>query len=84
MLIERKDFDIVLGMDWPSANDAKILYAKKMVKVNPLGRESFVVYGDKCRGNSGIISMLKAIECFAKGCTSYMAFVIDAKKEKKE
>ncbi|KAL7594215.1 hypothetical protein Lser_V15G28366 [Lactuca serriola] len=82
--IELNGFDIVLGMDWLSANDAEILCKKKIVKVNPPGKESFMVYGDKCRVNSRIISLMKARKCLAKGCTSYLAFVIDAKKEKKE
>ena len=82
--IELNGFDIVLGMDWLSANDAEILCRKKIVKVNPPGKESFMVYGDKCRVNSGIISLMKARKCLAKGCTSYLAFVIDAKMEKKE
>ena len=71
-------------MDWLSANDAEILYRKKIVKVNPPGKESFMVCGDKRRVNSGIISLMKARKCLAKGCTSYLAFVIDAKMEKEE
>ncbi|TKW69965.1 MAG: hypothetical protein DI543_29540, partial [Bradyrhizobium icense] len=81
--IELNGFDIVLGMDWLSANDAEILCKKKLVKVNPPGKDSFMVYGDKRRVNSGIISLMKARKCLTKGCTSYLAFVIDAKKEKK-
>lgn len=81
--IELNGFDIVLGMDWLSTNDAEILCKKKIVKVNPPGKDSFMVYGDKRRVNSGIISLMKARKCLTKGCTSYLAFVIDAKKEKK-
>ena len=80
-LIELTGFDIVLDMDWLSTNDTNILCRKKMVRVNPPGRESFVVYGDKHYVNSGIISMIKAKKCSPKGCTSYLAFVIDANKE---
>lgn len=82
--IELNCFDIVLGMDWLSANDDEIQCRKKIVRVNPPGKESFMVYGDKRRVNSGIISLMKARKCLSKGCASYLAFVIDAKKEKKE
>ena len=43
-----------------------------------------MMYGEKCIVNSEIISLMKARKCLSKGCTSYLAFVIDAKKEKKE
>lgn len=82
--IELNSFDIVLGMDWLGANHAEILCKKKIVMVNPPGKESFVVYGDKRIVNSGIVSPMKAKKCLSKGCTSYLAFVIDSKKEKKE
>ena len=81
--IELNGFDIILGMDWLSTNDAEILSRKKILKVNPPGKNSFMVYGDKRRVNLGIISLMKARKCLTKGCTSYLAFVIDAKKEKK-
>ena len=45
--IELNGFDIVLGMDWLSANDAEILCKKKIVRVNSPGKDSFMVYRDK-------------------------------------
>ena len=62
--IELNSFDIVLGIDWLSVNNAESLYRKKMVRVNPLGKESFMVYGDKHRVNFGIISLMKAWKMF--------------------
>ena len=82
--IELNGFDVVLGMDWLNANDAKILCKKKMVRVKPPGREKFLIYGDKRRGSSGIITMIKARRCIAEGCTSFLAYVIDMKKERKK
>ena len=61
---ELNGFDMVLGMDWISANNAEILCKKKMVRVNPPGKESFTVYGKKRRVNSGNISLMKARKCF--------------------
>ena len=44
---ELNGFNILLGINWLSMNDAEILCRKKMVRVNPLGREPFTVYGEK-------------------------------------
>ncbi|XP_023737290.1 uncharacterized protein LOC111885250 [Lactuca sativa] len=41
--IKLNSFDIVLGMDWLSTNDVEILCKKKMMRVNPPRRESFMV-----------------------------------------
>ena len=82
--IELNGFDIVLGMDWHSANDTDVLCRKKIKRGNPPGIESFKVYKEKHRVNYGIISMMKAKRCLTKGCTSYLTFFIDAKKEMKE
>ncbi|KAL7606732.1 uncharacterized protein LOC111889055 [Lactuca sativa] len=57
LTIELNGFVIILGMDWLSAIDAEILCKKKIVRVNPLGKESFMVYEDKCKVNSEIISL---------------------------
>ncbi|XP_023763492.1 uncharacterized protein LOC111911959 [Lactuca sativa] len=64
-------FDIILGIYWLSVNDDEILCRKKMVRVNPAEKESFMVYGDKCRVNSGIISMMKAKKRSSKGEEAY-------------
>ena len=55
-----------------------------MVRVDSPRKESFMVYGDKRRVNSRIISLMKAIKYLSKGCTSYLPFVIDENNEKKE
>ena len=82
--IELNGLDIILGMDWVSANDAEILCMMKMVRVNPPRKESFMVYRDKCTVNSGIISLMKARRCFSKRCTSYVAFVTTQRSRRKK
>ncbi|KAJ9566000.1 hypothetical protein OSB04_001966 [Centaurea solstitialis] len=77
-------FDVVLGIDWLRAHDANIGCGKKMVTI-PTPRGGLItVYGDKKKGTYTTISMVKARKCLAKGCTSYLAYVIDTKLEKKE
>ena len=41
-----------------------------------------MIYGDRRERRSCLISMLKARRCLGKGCPGYLAYVIDAKKEK--
>ncbi|KAJ9555800.1 hypothetical protein OSB04_010414 [Centaurea solstitialis] len=77
-------FDVVLGIDWLRAHDANIGCGKKMVTLPAPSGELITVYGDKKKGTYTTISMVKARKCLAKGCTSYLAYVIDTKLEKKE
>ena len=77
--IDLKKFGILLGIDWLSVNNADIKCRKKIVVIKQIGREPLMVYGDKHRVNSRIISLMKAKKCWSKGCTSYLAFVIDEK-----
>ncbi|KAJ9538127.1 hypothetical protein OSB04_030860 [Centaurea solstitialis] len=42
------------------------------------------IYGERRPGNVKIISMLKTLHCVTKGCTSFMAYVLDATKEVKK
>ena len=41
-----------------------------------------MIYGDRRERKSCLISMRKARRCLGKGCPGYLAYVIDAKKEK--
>ncbi|KAJ9538872.1 hypothetical protein OSB04_031605 [Centaurea solstitialis] len=68
-------FDVVLGIDWLRAHDANIGCGKKMVTLPAHSGKLITVYGDKKKGTYTTISM---------GCTSYLAYVIDTKLEKKE
>ncbi|KAI3706750.1 hypothetical protein L6452_24692 [Arctium lappa] len=76
-------FDVVIGMDWLVRHKADIFCFKKMIQV-PLAENGVVtIYGEKGKGNNPIISCLKARKFLAKGYPSYLAYVVDAKKEKK-
>ncbi|KAJ9555770.1 hypothetical protein OSB04_010384 [Centaurea solstitialis] len=77
-------FDVVLGIDWLRAHDANIGCGKKMVTLPTPSGKLITVYGDKKKGAYTTISMVKARKCLAKGCTSFLAYVIDTKLEKKE
>ncbi|KAI3715505.1 hypothetical protein L6452_22489 [Arctium lappa] len=75
-------FDVVVDMDWLSNNHAEIVCSKKLIRLpNPPG-EFVVIYGEKKKGEVAIITMAKARKCLVKGCSSFLAYVIDVKLEK--
>ncbi|GJT78124.1 putative reverse transcriptase domain-containing protein [Tanacetum coccineum] len=83
--IQLGKFDIVIGMDWLSENQAKIICNKKMVKLKSPNGEVICIYGDKKSRGLNLISMMKTIKCLRKGCMAYLAYVTKAKEiEKKE
>ncbi|KAJ0808416.1 putative nucleotidyltransferase, Ribonuclease H [Helianthus annuus] len=78
-------FDIVLGMDWLSHNQAQIVCNKKQVVVKTPSSESLTIQGDTRYVLPEQVSMLKASICLKKGCVIYMAQVtIDEQKPKVE
>ncbi|KAI3759605.1 hypothetical protein L6452_07536 [Arctium lappa] len=75
-------FDVVVGMDWLTNNHAEIICSKKLIRLpNPSG-EVVVINGERRKGEVAIIAMAKARKCLVKGCSSFLAYVIDAKLEK--
>ena len=71
--ISLRSFDVVVGMDWLAANRAEILCYKKLIKLPSTNGGMILIYGEKGRKTTTIISLLKARKCVAKGCSSYLA-----------
>ncbi|KAJ0531230.1 putative nucleotidyltransferase, Ribonuclease H [Helianthus annuus] len=69
-------FDIVLGMDWLSHNQAQIICGKRHIVLKTPGGESLTIRGDTQYGLPEDVSMLKASRCLNRGCVIYMALVI--------
>ncbi|KAI3740651.1 hypothetical protein L2E82_31121 [Cichorium intybus] len=78
-----KTFDVVIGMDWLGANDAKIACGKKIVSVKIPDGSKVYVYGEKPKRMSSLISAAKVRRCLVKGCSSFLAYVIVEDKAKK-
>ncbi|KAI3667253.1 hypothetical protein L6452_42302 [Arctium lappa] len=76
-------FNIVIGMDWSTQNNADIFYTKKMIRVPVVSGGVVTIYEEKRMGSTPIISSLKARKHLSKGCSSYLAYIVDAKLEKK-
>ncbi|KAJ0943969.1 putative nucleotidyltransferase, Ribonuclease H [Helianthus annuus] len=69
-------FDIVLGMDWLSHNQAQIICGKRQIVLKTPSGESLTIRGDTHYGLPKDVSMLKASRCLNRGCVIYMAQVI--------
>ncbi|KAJ0535044.1 putative transcription factor interactor and regulator CCHC(Zn) family [Helianthus annuus] len=69
-------FDIVLGMDWLSRNQAQIICGKRHIVLKTPSGESLTIRGDTQYGLPEDVSMLKASRCLNRGCVIYMAQVI--------
>ncbi|XP_024995828.1 uncharacterized protein LOC112528974 [Cynara cardunculus var. scolymus] len=73
--------DIIIGMDWLVKNQAEILCSKKLIRIPLSSRDAVLVYGEWRKGNAVLLSMAKARKCQAKGCASFIAYVLDTKLE---
>ncbi|XP_023762365.1 uncharacterized protein LOC111910778 [Lactuca sativa] len=68
-------FDVVIGMDWLSANRAHILCAEKLVRI-PLSSDNYVIaYGEHHSRSTSFIFVMKAHKCITKGCPVFLAHV---------
>ncbi|KAF5772019.1 putative nucleotidyltransferase, Ribonuclease H [Helianthus annuus] len=76
-------FDIVLGMDWLSRNQAQIVCNKKQVVIKTPSGEPLTIQGDTQHGLPEQVTMLKASRCLKKGCVIYMAQVTIGKEKPK-
>ncbi|KAI3690640.1 hypothetical protein L2E82_48797 [Cichorium intybus] len=77
-----KGFDVVIGMDSLGAHEAKILCGKRVVSIKSPDGNKMYVYGERRNNMQSIISAVKARKCIYKGCDSFIAYVLDGKKEK--
>nr|GFA18960.1 putative reverse transcriptase domain-containing protein [Tanacetum cinerariifolium] len=74
MVIELGSFDVVIGMDWLSKNDAAILCGKKKVRI-PLRNKAIIIEGDRNQSRLKIISCIKAQKYIKNGCELFLAQV---------
>nr|GEW12321.1 retrovirus-related Pol polyprotein from transposon TNT 1-94 [Tanacetum cinerariifolium] len=74
MVIELGSFDVVVGMDWLSKNDAAILCGEKKVRI-PLKNKALIIKGDRNQSRLKIISCIKARKYIKNGCELFLAQV---------
>ncbi|XP_052620961.1 uncharacterized protein LOC111893627 [Lactuca sativa] len=74
-------FDVVIGMDWLSANRAHILCADKLVRIPLPSGDYATAYGEHHSRSTSFISVMKARKCIAKGCPVFLAHVVNSNSE---
>ncbi|KAI3779510.1 hypothetical protein L2E82_09231 [Cichorium intybus] len=79
-----KGFDIVIGMDWLGTHNAKILCGKRMVSIKLSDGSKVYIYGERRKNMQSLITAIKARKCIHKGCESFIAYVMNGKKEKQK
>ncbi|KAI3821409.1 hypothetical protein L1987_08976 [Smallanthus sonchifolius] len=77
-------FDVVLGMDWLTANEAQIICKRKIIRLKAPDGSKVEVLGDRDAPMPNVISMIKAADYLRRGCEAYLVYVIDKCKEVKE
>nr|GEY07911.1 putative reverse transcriptase domain-containing protein [Tanacetum cinerariifolium] len=74
MVIELGSFDVIIGMDWLSKNDAAILCGEKKVRI-PLKNKALIIESDRNQSRLKIISCIKAQKYIENGCELFLAQV---------
>ena len=73
------EFDVILGMEWLSANYATMDCYRKKITFKPLEVPNFVFQGDHNGSPNTLISAIAAKRLLKKGCQGYLAHVRDAR-----
>ncbi|XP_076937410.1 uncharacterized protein LOC143605034 [Bidens hawaiensis] len=81
--MELVGFDVILGMDWLAANQARILCNEKTIEILTPNKKMMRIAGDKDSGKIGIISKIKPSHCLRKSCLAFMAYVTKEPEPKK-
>ncbi|KAI3676048.1 hypothetical protein L1987_85644 [Smallanthus sonchifolius] len=84
MPVTLDSFDIIVGMDWLSKNQAEIICSDKIVRIPLPSGEFLSVQGERSGAVMGIISFMKAQKCLRKGHTAILVLVADKSTEEKK
>ncbi|KAL0556442.1 hypothetical protein IC582_004956 [Cucumis melo] len=80
LVLDMQDFDVILGMDWMSANHASIDCFRKEVVFNARSRISFKFKGAGIVCISKVISAMKASKLLSQGTCSILASVVNTRE----
>ena len=83
IVLDMNDYEIILGMDWLSKYYAKIDCKKKIVIFHPPDADQFILVGTQSKAKFPLISAMKAHKLLEKGCTGYLASIVDTSVEQK-
>ncbi|KAL0439888.1 UNVERIFIED_CONTAM: Retrovirus-related Pol polyprotein from transposon.6 [Sesamum latifolium] len=80
VVMDLKEFDVILGMDWLAQHRAVVYCNKKEVMIESSGESRVVFVGDRQVVPVCIISAIEARRLMLEGCEIYLAHVIDIEK----
>ncbi|TYK21327.1 ty3-gypsy retrotransposon protein [Cucumis melo var. makuwa] len=80
LVLDMQDFDVILDMDWLSANHASIDCFGKEVVFNPPSRPSFKFRGAGIVCIPKVISAMKASKLLSQGTWGILASVVDTRE----
>ncbi|KAL4026723.1 hypothetical protein IC575_015162 [Cucumis melo] len=80
LVLDMQDFDVILGMDWLSANHANIDCFGKEVVFNPPSGASFKFKGTGMVCIPKVISAMKASKLLSQGTWGILASVVDIRE----
>ncbi|KAL8123967.1 hypothetical protein AgCh_011826 [Apium graveolens] len=72
------EFDVILGMDWLSSNNAQIDCANKKVKLQTEENETVIFEGEKQKQK--FLTIIQMRRLLRQGCQAYLAYVRDTNK----
>ncbi|GJS98854.1 putative reverse transcriptase domain-containing protein [Tanacetum coccineum] len=83
ILIELKNFDVVIGMDWLTKVQADIKCFDKIIRIPLKCGKTLIVQGDKPARNLKIVSAIKMHNYLKKDCFAFLAHVVEKDRKVK-
>ncbi|KAL0421010.1 UNVERIFIED_CONTAM: Transposon Tf2-11 polyprotein [Sesamum latifolium] len=80
VVINLREFDVILGMDWLASNHAVVDYQTKEVAVEINGQMKTVIVGERKVIPNCLIFTVTAFNLIKEGCQAYLASVHDTTK----
>jgi hypothetical protein len=77
ILIDMREFCVIVGMDWMYSYDAEIICRHKQVRVRTPSGEELLVQGDLPRRTVALCSAARARQYLQHSGTGYLAYVVD-------
>ncbi|KAL2223980.1 UNVERIFIED_CONTAM: Transposon Tf2-12 polyprotein [Sesamum indicum] len=80
IVLDLKEFDVILGMDWLAQHKAIVDCYKKEVMIECSGESKVILVGDRQVVPICVISAMEARRLMLEGCEAYLAHVVDTEK----
>ncbi|KAL2237892.1 UNVERIFIED_CONTAM: Transposon Ty3-G Gag-Pol polyprotein [Sesamum indicum] len=80
IVLDLKEFDVILGMDWLAQHKAIVDCYKKKVMIECSGESKVIFVGDHQVVPVCVISTMEARRLMLEGCEAYLAHVVDTEK----